>query len=106
MTKDNIILVPYVSNAGVSSSFSPSLSLSQVGDSRRVLHALRSLLEELRAELREEAQRCCQLQQTLANERAAWEIQRAEMRSRIAQVMTPQNYDKHQDHTHEYELTI
>uniref|UniRef100_A0A8C1U1I0 Microtubule crosslinking factor 1 n=1 Tax=Cyprinus carpio TaxID=7962 RepID=A0A8C1U1I0_CYPCA len=43
---------------------------------RRVLHALRSLLEEFRAELREEAQRRCQLQQTLANERAAWEIQR------------------------------
>ncbi|XP_062843550.1 microtubule cross-linking factor 1 [Trichomycterus rosablanca] len=58
----------------------------QVGDSRRVLHALRSLLDELRAELREEAQRCCQLQQTLANERAAFEIQRAEMRSRIAQL--------------------
>ncbi|XP_017351335.2 microtubule cross-linking factor 1 isoform X4 [Ictalurus punctatus] len=58
----------------------------QAGDSRRVLHALRSLLEELRAELRDEAQRCCQLQQTLANERAAWEIQRAEMRSHIAQL--------------------
>ncbi|KAI4902747.1 hypothetical protein NFI96_015262 [Prochilodus magdalenae] len=58
----------------------------QVGDSRRVLHALRSLLEELRAELREEAQRRCQLQQTLASERATWEIQRAEMRSHIAQL--------------------
>uniref|UniRef100_A0A671L8L6 Microtubule cross-linking factor 1-like n=1 Tax=Sinocyclocheilus anshuiensis TaxID=1608454 RepID=A0A671L8L6_9TELE len=43
---------------------------------RRVLHALRSLLEEFRAELREEAQRRWQLQQTLANETAAWEIQR------------------------------
>uniref|UniRef100_A0A672LBT5 Microtubule crosslinking factor 1 n=1 Tax=Sinocyclocheilus grahami TaxID=75366 RepID=A0A672LBT5_SINGR len=53
------------------------------GDSRRVLHALRSLLEEFRAELREEAQRRWQLQQTLANERAAWEIQRAEMRSHV-----------------------
>ncbi|XP_072524704.1 microtubule cross-linking factor 1 isoform X2 [Salminus brasiliensis] len=58
----------------------------QVGDSRRVLHALRSLLEELRAELREEAQRRCQLQQTLASERASWEIHRAEMRSHIAQL--------------------
>ncbi|XP_026133999.1 microtubule cross-linking factor 1-like isoform X2 [Carassius auratus] len=55
----------------------------QTGDSRRVLHALRSLLEELRAELREEAQRRWQLQQTLANERAAWEIQHAEMRSHV-----------------------
>uniref|UniRef100_A0AAY5E990 DUF4482 domain-containing protein n=1 Tax=Electrophorus electricus TaxID=8005 RepID=A0AAY5E990_ELEEL len=64
----------------------PLPSLSQVEDSRRVLRALRSLLEELRAELREEAQSRCQLQQTLANERAAWEIQRAEMRSRLAQL--------------------
>lgn len=59
---------------------------SQAGDSRRVMHALRSLLEEFRAELREEAQRRWQLQQTLANERAAWEIQRAEMRSQFAKV--------------------
>ncbi|KAI7809793.1 putative protein SOGA2-like [Triplophysa rosa] len=56
----------------------------QASDSRRVMHALRSLLEEFRAELREEAQRRWQLQQTLANERAAWEIQRAEMRSHVA----------------------
>nr|XP_017207940.1 microtubule cross-linking factor 1 isoform X2 [Danio rerio] len=55
----------------------------QACDSRRVLHALRSLLEEFRAELREEAGRRWQLQQALANERAAWEIQRAEMRSHI-----------------------
>ncbi|XP_067308919.1 microtubule cross-linking factor 1 isoform X2 [Pseudorasbora parva] len=55
----------------------------QAGDSLRVLHALRSLLEEFRAELRDEAQRRWQLQQTLANERAAWEIQRAEMRSHV-----------------------
>ncbi|XP_058611721.1 microtubule cross-linking factor 1 isoform X5 [Onychostoma macrolepis] len=58
----------------------------QAGDSRRVLHALRSLLEEFRAELREEAQRRWQLQQTLANERAAWEIQRAEMRSHVTKL--------------------
>ncbi|XP_026061324.1 microtubule cross-linking factor 1 isoform X2 [Carassius auratus] len=58
----------------------------QAGDSRRVLHALRSLMEELRAELREEAQRRWQLQQTLANERAAWEIQRAEMRSHVTKL--------------------
>ncbi|XP_039505032.1 microtubule cross-linking factor 1 isoform X2 [Pimephales promelas] len=58
----------------------------QAGESLRVLHALRSLLEEFRAELREEAQRRWQMQQTLANERAAWEIQRAEMRSHVTKV--------------------
>ncbi|XP_051556570.1 microtubule cross-linking factor 1 isoform X3 [Myxocyprinus asiaticus] len=58
----------------------------QARDSRRVLHALRSLLEEFRVELREEAQQRWQLQQTLANERAAWEIQRIEMRSHVAEL--------------------
>ncbi|XP_059358612.1 microtubule cross-linking factor 1-like [Carassius carassius] len=58
----------------------------QAGDSRRVLHALRSLMEELRVELREEAQRRWQLQQTLANERAACEIQRTEMRSHVTKL--------------------
>lgn len=62
------------------------------------MHALCSLLEEFRAELREEAQRRWQLQQTLANERAAWEIQRAEMRSRVAKVqisLKAETPDKH-----------
>ncbi|XP_051983667.1 microtubule cross-linking factor 1-like isoform X2 [Xyrauchen texanus] len=58
----------------------------QAGDSRRVLHALRSLLDEFRAELREEAQRRWQLQQTLSSERAAWDIQRAEMGSHVAKL--------------------
>ncbi|XP_062407125.1 microtubule cross-linking factor 1 [Sardina pilchardus] len=58
----------------------------QVGENRRVLHALRSLLEEFGCELREEEQRRLQLQQTYASERASWEIQRAEMRRRLAQL--------------------
>uniref|UniRef100_A0A672L6E3 Microtubule crosslinking factor 1 n=1 Tax=Sinocyclocheilus grahami TaxID=75366 RepID=A0A672L6E3_SINGR len=62
------------------------VSGSRITIYRRVLHALRSLLEEFRAELREEAQRRWQLQQTLANERAAWEIQRAEMRSHVTKL--------------------
>ncbi|XP_051553360.1 microtubule cross-linking factor 1-like isoform X2 [Myxocyprinus asiaticus] len=58
----------------------------QAGNSRRVLHALRSLLDELRVELSEEAQRRWQLQQTLSNERAACEIQRTEMGSHVAKL--------------------
>ncbi|XP_031416346.1 microtubule cross-linking factor 1 isoform X2 [Clupea harengus] len=58
----------------------------QVGENRRVLHALRSLLEEFGCELREEEQRRLQLQQTYASERASWEIQRAEMRRCLAQL--------------------
>ncbi|XP_030630535.1 microtubule cross-linking factor 1 [Chanos chanos] len=58
----------------------------QVSDSRRMLHALRTLLEEFRVELREEEQRRWQLQQTYANERATWEIQCAELKSLVAQL--------------------
>ncbi|KAL2096860.1 hypothetical protein ACEWY4_006067 [Coilia grayii] len=58
----------------------------QVGENRRVLHALRSLLEEFGCELREEEQRRLQLQQTYASQRASWEIQRAEMRRRLTQL--------------------
>ncbi|KAJ8272893.1 hypothetical protein GJAV_G00094680 [Gymnothorax javanicus] len=59
---------------------------TQVSDSRRVLHALRVLLEELRSELREEEKRRCHLLQTYANEKAAYEVQLAELRSRADQL--------------------
>ncbi|XP_063076084.1 microtubule cross-linking factor 1 [Engraulis encrasicolus] len=58
----------------------------QVGDNRRVLHALRWLLEEFGCELRDEEARRLQLQQTYANQRASWEIQHAEMRKRLTQL--------------------
>ncbi|KAJ8403303.1 hypothetical protein AAFF_G00355200 [Aldrovandia affinis] len=58
----------------------------QVSESRRVLHALRVLLEEFRLELRDEEQRRSQLQQTYANEKAAWEVQWAEMRCHAQQL--------------------
>ncbi|XP_028832257.1 microtubule cross-linking factor 1 isoform X2 [Denticeps clupeoides] len=58
----------------------------QLGDNRHVLQALRSLLKEFACELREEEQRRCQLQQAYASERATWEVQRSEMRRRIAQL--------------------
>ncbi|TRY66091.1 hypothetical protein DNTS_035583 [Danionella cerebrum] len=58
----------------------------QAGESRQVLHALLSLLEELTVELREEAHRRWQLQQSLASERASVEIQQAQMRSHVCQL--------------------
>ncbi|XP_036374889.1 microtubule cross-linking factor 1-like isoform X2 [Megalops cyprinoides] len=63
--------------------------LSQVGDSRRLLQALRTLLEDLRLELREEEQHRQQLQQSYANEKAAWEVQWAELRCRLDQREEP-----------------
>ncbi|KAK6311228.1 hypothetical protein J4Q44_G00192830 [Coregonus suidteri] len=58
----------------------------QVGENRRVLHALRSLLEEFREELREEESRRCQLQQNYANDKASWEVKWAEMKCHVAQL--------------------
>ncbi|XP_024860613.1 microtubule cross-linking factor 1 isoform X2 [Kryptolebias marmoratus] len=57
----------------------------QVGENRRVLQALRALLDEFREELREEEARRCQLQQAYANDRAAWEVKWAEMKCQVAQ---------------------
>nr|XP_023682077.1 microtubule cross-linking factor 1 isoform X2 [Paramormyrops kingsleyae] len=57
----------------------------QAGENRRVLHALRMLLEEFRSELRDEEHRRSQLQQAYANEKASWEVQWAELRCQIPQ---------------------
>ncbi|KAJ8374951.1 hypothetical protein SKAU_G00055310 [Synaphobranchus kaupii] len=58
----------------------------QVSESRRVLHALRILLEEFRLELRDEEQRRSQLQQAYANEKASWEVKWAEMKCHVQQL--------------------
>lgn len=58
----------------------------QFGENRRVLQVVRTLLEEFREELREEEARRCQLQQSYANDKAAWEVKWAEMKCQVAQV--------------------
>ncbi|XP_054869993.1 microtubule cross-linking factor 1 isoform X2 [Amphiprion ocellaris] len=58
----------------------------QFGENRRVLQALRTLLEEFREELREEESRRSQLQQCYANDKAAWEVKWAEMKCQVAQL--------------------
>ncbi|XP_040911861.1 microtubule cross-linking factor 1 isoform X2 [Toxotes jaculatrix] len=58
----------------------------QFGENRRVLQALRTLLEEFREELREEETRRWQLQQSYANDKAAWEVKWAEMKCQVAQL--------------------
>ncbi|XP_061094614.1 microtubule cross-linking factor 1-like isoform X2 [Conger conger] len=55
-------------------------------ESRRVLQALRILLEEFRLELRDEEQRRSQLQQAYANEKASWEVKWAEMKCHSQQL--------------------
>ncbi|XP_051943843.1 microtubule cross-linking factor 1 isoform X2 [Hippocampus zosterae] len=58
----------------------------QFGENRRMLQALRTLLEQFREELREEEARRCQLQQAYANDKATWEVKWAEMKCQLAQV--------------------
>ncbi|XP_021176554.2 microtubule cross-linking factor 1 isoform X2 [Fundulus heteroclitus] len=58
----------------------------QFVENRRVLQALRALLEEFREELREEQTRRCQLQQAYANDKAAWEVKWTEMKCQVAQL--------------------
>ncbi|XP_063741688.1 microtubule cross-linking factor 1 isoform X2 [Eleginops maclovinus] len=57
----------------------------QFGENRQVLQAVRMLLEDFREELQEEETRRCQLQQSYANDKAAWEVKWAEMKSRFGQ---------------------
>ncbi|KAM3603745.1 uncharacterized protein V6R79_001396 [Siganus canaliculatus] len=58
----------------------------QFGENRQVLQAVRSLLDEFREELQEEETRRCQLQQSYANDKAAWEVKWAEMKCQVAQL--------------------
>ncbi|XP_068604827.1 microtubule cross-linking factor 1 [Brachionichthys hirsutus] len=56
------------------------------GENRHLLQALRTLLEEFRDELLEETTQRCQLQQSYANDKAAWEVKWAEMKCHVAQL--------------------
>ncbi|XP_068457571.1 microtubule cross-linking factor 1 isoform X2 [Clinocottus analis] len=58
----------------------------QFGENRQVLQALRTLLEEFQMELQEEEARRCHLQQSYANDKAAWEVKWAEMKCQFAQL--------------------
>ncbi|XP_051264147.1 microtubule cross-linking factor 1 isoform X3 [Dicentrarchus labrax] len=58
----------------------------QFGENRQVLQAVRTLLEEFREELQDEETQRCQLQQSYANDKAAWEVKWAEMKCQVAQL--------------------
>ncbi|KAF7222084.1 transcript variant X5 [Nothobranchius furzeri] len=68
----------------------------EFGENRHVLQALRSLLEEFREELQEEQTTRCQLQQAYANDKAAWEVKWAEMKSQVAQHLEEQEEEEAQ----------
>uniref|UniRef100_H3DBK9 Microtubule crosslinking factor 1 n=1 Tax=Tetraodon nigroviridis TaxID=99883 RepID=H3DBK9_TETNG len=65
---------------------SPERHQQQLEENRKVLQALRMLLEEFREELQEEEKQRCQLQQSYANDKAAWEVKWAEMKCQVVQL--------------------
>ncbi|MGH0158049.1 UNVERIFIED_CONTAM: hypothetical protein FKN15_067374 [Acipenser sinensis] len=54
------------------------------GENRRILLDLKSVLEEVQSELKQEATRRSDLQQLYTRDRCAWELERAELKCRIA----------------------
>uniref|UniRef100_A0A8C3B3X4 Microtubule crosslinking factor 1 n=1 Tax=Cyclopterus lumpus TaxID=8103 RepID=A0A8C3B3X4_CYCLU len=66
----------------------PDPHLQHQRQNRQVLQALRTLLEEFQTELQEEEERRCQLQQSYANDKAAWEVKWAEMKCQFLEVET------------------
>ncbi|XP_033860125.2 protein SOGA3a isoform X1 [Acipenser ruthenus] len=56
----------------------------QGGENRRILLDLKSVLEEVQSELKQEATRRSDLQQLYTRDRCAWELERAELKCRIA----------------------
>ncbi|KAG7253800.1 hypothetical protein CRUP_030276, partial [Coryphaenoides rupestris] len=63
---------------------SPEPQQHQFGENRRMLQALRTLLEEFRVEVRDEEARHRHLQQSYANDKAAWEVKWAEFKCQAA----------------------
>uniref|UniRef100_UPI00358F4841 microtubule cross-linking factor 2-like isoform X2 n=1 Tax=Myxine glutinosa TaxID=7769 RepID=UPI00358F4841 len=58
----------------------------QAGDGRRLLLDLRAVVEELEVELAEERKGCREVQQQYATEKAAWQVERAELKFLMAQL--------------------
>uniref|UniRef100_A0A8C4NIE7 DUF4482 domain-containing protein n=1 Tax=Eptatretus burgeri TaxID=7764 RepID=A0A8C4NIE7_EPTBU len=58
----------------------------QAGDGRRLLLDLRAVVEELEVELAEERKGCREVQQQYATEKAAWQVEHAELKFLMAQL--------------------
>lgn len=58
-------------------------------ESQQLFSALRTLLEELRTELREDEHARLKLQQQYANDKAAWDVEWAVLKCRLEQVPAP-----------------
>lgn len=58
----------------------------QGGENRRILLDLKTVLEEVQAEVKREEEKRSELQLQYTRDRCAWELEKAELQCRIAQV--------------------
>lgn len=59
---------------------------TQGGENRRILLDLKTVLEEVQAEVKKEEEKRSDLQLQYTRDRCAWELEKAELKCRIAQV--------------------
>lgn len=58
----------------------------QGGENRRILLDLKKVLEEVQVEVKREEERRSELQLQYTRDRCAWQLEKAELKCRIAQV--------------------
>lgn len=58
----------------------------QGGENRRILLDLKTVLEEVQLEVKKEEEKRSELQLLYTRDRCSWELERAELKCRIAQV--------------------
>ena len=64
----------------------PPLFPWQGGENRRILLDLKTVLEEVQLEVKREEEKRSELQLQYTRDRCAWELEKAELKCRIAQV--------------------
>lgn len=65
--------------------------LCQASENRKLLNALKGLLDDFRSELRDEERERQGLQQQYALHKAAWEVEVTELKCRLEQVTCPKS---------------
>lgn len=69
----------------VDKSLLPTISM-QGGENRRILLDLKTVLEEVQTEVKREEEKRSELQLQYTRDRCGWELEKAELKCRIAQV--------------------
>uniref|UniRef100_A0A8D2P2D9 Microtubule crosslinking factor 1 n=1 Tax=Zosterops lateralis melanops TaxID=1220523 RepID=A0A8D2P2D9_ZOSLA len=84
--EDTVEVTPASSDSILSSAL-----LCQASENRKLLNALKGLLDDFRSELRDEERERQGLQQQYALHKAAWEVEVTQLKCRLEQVTCPKN---------------